>query len=129
MTVHLAPYAKECLVATTTERVAVLKAIKGRTLKKATEPDGFPSEISRNIPILIWVVARLANLIYATGIFPRLLGRLRLVPIVKPGKGPHQVSSKGPIALLSTTVKIIEAVMHHRLLPPVEPQLGDAQYA
>ena len=49
--------------------------------------------------------------------------------MVKPGKDPHLIASRRPISLLSSTVKIIEAVLYHRLIHEVEPQLESAQYA
>ena len=81
------------------------------------------------MPALLPVIARLTNLIYATGNFPKVLRRIHLAPLVKAGKDPHQISSRKPISLVGTAVKIAEAVTHQRLLPVIEPHLDEAQYA
>ena len=126
----LSPFRERLLgVHETVMAVEVAKAIRGMTSGKAPGPDGFPTEIYKNLPALIPVLARLTNLIYATGVFPKLLRRVFLVPLVKPGKDPHKVESRRPISLLCTAVKIIESILYHRMLPLAEPRLSPAQYA
>ena len=110
-------------------RIEVTKAIRSLNLRRAPGPDGFPLEVYRSLPALLPITTRLINLVYATGRFPRVLRRIHLVPLMKPGKDPHQVSSRRPIALLNTVIKITEAVIHHRMLQVIEPRLNKVQYA
>ena len=48
---------------------------------------------------------------------------------MKRGKGPSQVGPRRPVALLRTTAEIMEASAYRRLLPLIEAQFGNAQYA
>ena len=110
-------------------KVEVRRAIHDLATEKAAGPDGFPTEIYKNSRALEWALTKLANLIQATGKFPKRLRRIYLAPLVKPGKDPREVEPRRPIAPINTTVEIMETVLHYRLIHEVEPLLSVAQYA
>ena len=114
---------------TPVSEIEITRAIREMKPRKSPGPDGLPTEIFKNTRCLHKAIMRLANLILETGKFPTVLRRVHMVPLIKPGKDPHQVSSRRPISLLCVSVKIIETVLYHRLIHEVEPQLDSAQYA
>ena len=100
----------------------VAKAVTVLTLRRAPGPDGFPVEVYRRPGWLSCAYARLICLVYATGTFQKVPRRLLLLPLVKSGRDPLLVDARRPIALPNAAVKTAEAVIHHGLLPIVEPQ-------
>ena len=97
--------------------------------KKHPGPGGLPSKIYKDLPRLHVAPMRLTNLICKTGRFPTMVRRVHLAPLVKQVEDPHQVESRRPIALLRTTVEIIETVLYHRITHTVGPRFDRALYA
>ena len=64
-----------------------------------------------------------------TGTIPVTLRRVHLIPIFKAGKYPHLASSRRPISLLSTEVKLAESVIYHRIPLGEEDKLAVEQFA
>ena len=92
-------------------------------------PDGFPAEAFRHLRCLLGLVAGMFTRILETGEIPRMLLRLCLIPLDKPGKPPSRSSPKRPISLIGAPAKILETVVLNRLLPGVENKLSEYQYA
>ena len=109
--------------------VEIHRALKVLSPHKAPGPDRFPGIVYKRLTALIPLLRDLLNLIYKTGVIPKTLRRIHLIPVPKPGKDPHQLSSRRPISLLSTAIKLVEAVIYHRIIPAVEPRLAPEQYA
>ena len=109
--------------------VEVRRAIRTLAPSKTPGPDGFPGGVYKNLPVLVPHLTRVMNLIYRTGVIPKALRRVHLVPIPKPGRDPHLLSARRPISLLSTAAKVMEAVLYHRMMPVVDPALAPQQYA
>ena len=54
---------------------------------------------------------------------------MHLAPLFKAGKYPHLPSSRRPISMTCTRVKILETITFHRFLETIETQLSLSQYA
>ena len=111
------------------QMVEVVEAVKSLTGNRAPGPDGITATPLHHLPALYPYLQALYNAIYLTGRIPAPMCQLNLVPLPKPGKDPRLPSNKRPISLLNTMVKVMEAIMYHRILPIVEPQLTPFQFA
>ena len=107
----------------------VRKAISRQASHRAPGPDKFPGGMYKKLDPLTTPLVRLRNLMMRTGGFLRVVRRLYLAPIFKPGKDAKLAASRWPISPLSAIVKIAEAVIYHRMRPTIEPQLRRAQCA
>ena len=107
----------------------VRKAINSLSPHKAPGPDTIPAEVFKNLPALQGPLAQLFTLILQTGVFPRGMLQLYIIPLDKPGKPRNLCTSKRPISLLCTISKILETVILHRMLPLIEPHLSPKQFA
>ena len=107
----------------------ILLAIARLSAGKTPGPDGFPVEIYKNLKALRPFLLALLSSIYRTGDIPRARGSISAVPITKPGKPPKDPNSRTPISLINVTMKILEGILCRRLLPRIEPQLMETQYA
>ena len=107
----------------------MLKSVSNLSGGKAPGPDGLPGEIFKRLPSLIPPLQVMLNAIYYRGKIPKLLRRLHVALIRKPGKDPQKAENRRPISLLNTIMKVMEGIVYHRILPQVEPQLYAGQYA
>ena len=99
----------------------IRKAISKQSSHKAPGSDGFPGIIYKRLPALQVELVRVLNMILKVGRFPKVLCRIHLVPIFKPGKYSKWAASRRPISLLPTMVKIAETALFYRLLPVIDP--------
>lgn len=58
----------------------------------------------------------LFNAVWSTGRLPKSWKHAVILPILKPGKDPHQASSYRPISLTSTLSKLMERLVTNRLM-------------
>ena len=86
-------------------------------------------ELYEETSVLARVLVGVFNAVLETGKLPESLLRILLVPLLKPGGDPGSCSSRRPIALIGTAIKILEGVLYQRILPVVEPQLEPGLYA
>ena len=109
--------------------VEVVKAASCLKTGKAPGPDGVPAEVFQKLTTLWGPLRLLFNCIMRTGVIPVQMLRVYLVPLDKPGRDPELCSTKRPISLICAVAKILEALVHHRLLPLFEPNFAAGQYA
>ena len=58
-----------------------------------------------------------------------MMKTLYIIPLDKKGKDPGLCKSKRPISLLNVAAKILENIVHVRLIQAFEPRLSQNQYA
>ena len=78
---------------------------------KTSEPDMIPGMVYKNFPSVAPFLKRLVQRVFKTRNFPVTLRRILLVPIYRVGQDPDLVSSRRPISLLATAVKIVETAI------------------
>ena len=82
---------------------------------KSTGPSGIPFKLLTFIPDLIIIpLAYIINRSFSTGVFPKLMKIVKVIPIHK-GGSTQDVNNYRPISLLSIFDKIIEKIMHKHL--------------
>ena len=74
-------------------------------------------------------LAALITSIVERNYLPKDARRSIIVPLDEAGKYPTLRSSKRPIALLSTLVKLLELVLVRRVMPHVGSKIPRSQYA
>lgn len=90
-------------------------------VKKSCGHDLISSKTVKQLPPkAIRFLTIIINAIFRVGYFPRLWKIALIVLINKPGKPPDQVTSYRPISLLPIFAKIIEKIIHSRLMPIIE---------
>ena len=109
--------------------LGVLKAAKGLAKRKTPGPDGLPVIPFVESPPIRKALVTIYNAIMSTGAVPVGLARIYMVPLLKAGKDPNQCSSRRPISLISTVMKIFEAIIYFRILEITEGRLDPCQYA
>jgi len=86
--------------------------------KKSSAPgdDNIGYQVYQNLPQTKQkLLLELYNLIWETDDFPAPCKHSILIPILKPGKDPHQMTSYRPIALTPCFTKIMESMVNNRL--------------
>ena len=87
-----------------------------RQKKSTPGDDGIGYDVYKNLPDSKKILLlELFNLIWEINDFPAQCKHSVLIPIAKPGKDPHQLSSYRPIALTSSFMKIMESMVNKRL--------------
>ena len=102
-------------------QVAIRKAMESPSIYKAPGPDGYAVDVYRKLPCLTAFLKDLLNLVSKTGVIPKRLRKVYLVPIVKQGEDTHLTVSRRPIAPLCAVSKLIASVIRNRILPTIEP--------
>ena len=92
-----------------------MKIIDSIDHSKATGPYSIPKQILNSIPIEIsTILVDTFNLSFQTGKFISALKQEKVVPVFK-NKGSHYESGR-PISLLSNVDKIMEKLIHKRMV-------------
>ena len=107
----------------------VRRAVHQVSSGKASGRDGFPTDLSKNLPSLYPYLSGPLNAIYQTGRIPEQLRTRHIVPSPEPGTDPRNLASKHPISLLCSLMGSLECVICNRVLPQVDPRLYEEQFA
>lgn len=92
----------------------ILKNFKN---KKSNGPDNIPNIALKKLPSVAHeFLAKLVNRMMYVGYFPRMWKVAHVIPIPKPGKPANEARNLRPISLLNNISKIIEKVLHNRIL-------------
>lgn len=92
----------------------VLKSLKN---KRSNGPDSIPNVTLKKLPSSAHeFLAHLINHILIKGYFPKSWKSAHVIPIPKPGKPANEPKNLRPISLLNNLSKILEKVMHARIL-------------
>ena len=105
------------------------KAIRQMPANKTPGPGGIPTEVYKRLPPLLPCLAAIINEVYRTGLLPKAVRTIYIVPFPKAGKDPRDPSNKRPISLFCTIMRIVECVVYQRIVPKVEPSIYEGQYA
>lgn len=90
----------------------VEKAIKNTKASKAIGPDGISAVMIKHLGTKgIEYMTKIFNLSLKKLMIPNIWKIARVIPLLKPGKDPHDSKSYRPISLLSPVVKIFEATL------------------
>ena len=88
-----------------------------------------PQNCTKKQAAIVEAPRQFFDVILETGRICDGLTRLYLAPQLKVGKDPHRCGPRRPISLISTAVRILEAVPYHRMLPAKEKNADGRQYA
>ena len=102
----------------------IIKAVGDLGRWKAAGPDTYPIDVYRSLPALYPIITHLFNAIMISGIIPKSLLEVHIVPLDKPKKDPSQCTSKRPISLINALSKALEAAALNRMMPLVEKNMG-----
>jgi hypothetical protein len=92
----------------------ILKSIKN---KKSCGPDAIPNVVLKKLPVSAYeFLAKLINCIMSIGYYPSSWKAAHVIPIPKPGKPANEAKNFRPISLLNGLSKILEKVVHIRIL-------------
>lgn len=92
----------------------VLKSLKN---KRTNGPDSIPNVALKKLPSSAHeFLAHLINHILVKGYFPKSWKSAHVIPIPKPGKPANEPKNLRPISLLNNLSKILEKVLHARIL-------------
>ena len=105
------------------------KAVAELAGNKATGPDGIPGDLYKRLPAIIPLLTNLITAIVQKGHIPWDLRQVLPVPLDKPGKDNKLCSSKRPISLINTTIKVIEGVVYNRSIHQMETLFHPSHYA
>lgn len=106
--------ASDILLTDADEIHCVLKNLKN---KKSSGPDNIPNIVLKKLPrVACDFLAKISNLMLSTGYFPALWKVAHVIPILKPGKPANEAKHLRPISLLSSLSKVIEKLLHNRIL-------------
>lgn len=101
-------------LADATEVGRVLKGLKN---KKSVGPDAIPNVVLKKLPGSVHeFMAKLINCILSMGYYPNSWKAAHVIPIPKPGKPANEAKNLRPISLLNSLGKIIEKILHVRIL-------------
>uniref|UniRef100_A0ABD2VWM3 Reverse transcriptase domain-containing protein n=1 Tax=Trichogramma kaykai TaxID=54128 RepID=A0ABD2VWM3_9HYME len=108
----------------------VNRAVVSLRTGKAPGPDGFPSELIKEIwKTLPYYFKELMDCSLRTGVFPSRWKMARIVVLFKGGnKDPSKARSYRPISLLNTMAKVLECMLVRRLNIRMDNEWCDAQY-
>ena len=100
-----------------TDADEIRRVIKGIKSKKSVGPDAIPSFILKKLPSSAHeFLAKLINCILSIGYYPSSWKAAHVIPIPKPGKPANEAKNFRPISLLNGLSKILEKVLHARIL-------------
>ena len=99
----------------------VKKAILAMRSTGSCGVDGVPITIlKQGLPALALPLTHLTNKVIESSVWPAQWKYARVVPILKPGKKPSEVSSYRPVSLLPAVSKLVEKVLQAQLSAYVE---------
>lgn len=91
----------------------LIKTLKNR---KAAGDDNLKAEVFKQLPKQgIIFITFIFNACLKISYFPNRWKTAKVIPILKPGKDPKDVSSYRPISLLNTVCKIFEKLIHEMI--------------
>lgn len=100
-----------------TDANEIQQVLKGIKNKRSSGPDTIPNFVLKKLPRSAHeFLARLVNCILSIGYYPTSWKSAHVIPIPKPGKPTNEAKSFRPISLLSGLSKILEKVLHNRIL-------------
>lgn len=100
-----------------TDAEEIRRVIKSIKSKKSVGPDAIPSIVLKKLPNSAHeCLAKLINCILSIGYYPSSWKAAHVIPIRKPGKPANEAKSFRPISLLNGLSKIIEKVIHARIV-------------
>jgi potassium voltage-gated channel Eag-related subfamily H protein 8 len=103
-----------------TSQAEIVNTIRDFQNKKSTDIDGLSMCLLRSVAMEISSpLAHIFNLSLRSGRFPSALKNSRVVPIFKAGE-QDRCSNYRPISLLSSISKILEKIVHKRLVAHLE---------
>lgn len=109
----------------------VKKIIKTLKNHKAPGPDGINNPVLKNLSkIALVYLVYILNACIMLCYFPKVWREGKVIPLPKPGKDRRRPDSYRPITLLNSLSKLLEAVLHSRLVA-ITDELGvlpEAQY-
>ena len=95
----------------------VMKIIGSIDHSKATGPYSIPKQILSSIPLEIsTILVEIFNLSFQTGKFINALKQVKVVPVFKNKGSPYETGNYRPISLLSNVDKIMEKLVHKRMV-------------
>ena len=95
----------------------VMKIIGSIDHSKATGPYSIPKQILNSIPLEIsTILVEIFNLSFQTGKFISALKQVKVVPVFKNKGSPYESGNYRPISLLSNVDKIMEKLVHKRMV-------------
>jgi endonuclease/exonuclease/phosphatase (EEP) superfamily protein YafD len=105
------PIAPEMLASPT----EIKRYIKSLKTSKSPGIDGVNNRLLKNLPRKgVVYLTQLINACLNLSYFPTAWKKANIIPILKPGKDPHNPASYRPISLLSSMSKILEKVILRR---------------
>ena len=109
----------------------IKRAIHNMENKTSVGTDGIPiTVIKQALPVLVMVLAKLANAIISKSKWPREWKCATVIPTPKKGKPKNLLSSLRPISLLCAISKLMEAILEDQFSSYVEENvLPDQQHA
>ena len=113
---YLGTALKKSMQFTPTRPSEVYKIIKSLVSKISSSWDGFPQKVISVCPFNICVaLSHIFNLSLTEGVFPTKMKMAKVVPIFKEGT-KSKVENYRPISLLPIFSKLLERIIHKRLL-------------
>ena len=109
--------------------VEITKAVAELSGNKAAGPDNLPTDLFKHLPAITPLLTDLISTMVRTGNIPLFLRQVLLVPLDKPGKDNKLCSSKRPISLINTIIKIAESAVYYRIIHTIEPLYRPSHYA
>ena len=109
----------------------VRKIISSLDDKKATGPYSIPHQLLNAIPLEIaTILSDIINISFKTGKFIDALKYVKVVPVYKNKGSPFEAGNYRPISLLSNVDKILEKLVHKRMIKFLEDNkiLYDRQF-
>jgi len=100
-----------------TDACEVRNILRKLKAKKSNGPDAIPNFVLKKLPASAHeFLANLINNILRLGYYPRSWKTAHVIPIPKPGKPANDPRNFRPISLLNSCSKILEKVLHARIL-------------
>lgn len=94
----------------------IRQIVKFKNNKKSAGVDGTSNFILKKMSNRFFeFVSILFNHIFNSGHWPKLWKEAIIIPLLKPGKAPENISSYRPISLLSCLSKVYETVLHRKI--------------
>ena len=102
----------------TIDDLDIVKAIRQMNRNSAPGPDGIhPKFITKIYSYLIKPLKQIFNVSLSTGIVPDTWKFSEVIPIYKNNRKPNQAASYRPVSLTSYISKLLEKIIHVKLLP------------
>ena len=106
----------------------VSNELKSLNVNKAIGPDGIPTAVLKECHTEIsHSLSTIFNLSLLTGTVPKAWKEANIVPIYKKGN-PNLVTNYRPVSLLPVISKILEKLIHTKILPHILPKITQSQH-